>query len=179
VTRIIARHETALSRWVRVVENKVELEPHTAPETFHSFAQADYVTVVARTPSGLIPIVSQFRAAVACVTWELPGGLLDSDETPEVCCARELHEETGLRITRVVALGSWFPDTGRLENKAHVFAAETTEPDPMFVAERGMSVAFVSPDELRHRILDGSFAHLLHVGALALARLHGFDIGWT
>jgi ADP-ribose pyrophosphatase len=174
--RIIGRSETPLSRWVRVVETTVELDPNAPAEKFHSLAQADYVNVVARTASGRIPIVSQFRPAVGCVTWELPGGLLEPGESPEACCRRELQEEAGVRITRVIALGSLCPDTGRLENRAHVFAAETTDPDPSFVPEPGMSVAFVSPDELRARILDGSFVSLLHVGALALAALHGFEV---
>ena len=160
---------------MRLVENTVEIAPNVPPQKFHSFAQADYVSIVARTTSGLIPIVSQFRPAVGCVAWELPGGLLDPGEDPEVCCRRELYEETGVHATSVRSLGGWFPDTGRLENRAHIFAVEATDPDPAFVPEPGMTVAFVSPSELREGMLDGNFAHLLHVGALALAALYGFD----
>jgi hypothetical protein len=38
-----------------------------------------------------------------------------------------------------------------------------------------MTVQYASPSELRARIRDGSFAHLAHIGALALAALDGFD----
>jgi ADP-ribose pyrophosphatase len=175
VARIIARRETPVSPWVRVVENTVELAPNTPPEAFHCLAQADYVTVVARTRSGLIPIVSQFRPAVGCITWELPGGLLEAGEAPEVCCRRELREEVGVEALQVTSLGRWFPDTGRLENRGHVFAVEGSDPDPEFVPEPGTSVEYLSPSELRARIRDGSFAHLAHIGALALAALDGFD----
>jgi ADP-ribose pyrophosphatase YjhB (NUDIX family) len=164
-----------MSPWVRVVENTVELAPDTPPEAFHCIAQADYVTVVARTRSGLIPIVSQFRPAVGCITWELPGGLLEAGEAPEVCCRRELREEVGVEALQVTSLGRWFPDTGRLENRGHVFAVEGSDPDPEFVPEPGTSVEYLSPSELRARIRDGSFAHLAHIGALALAALDGFD----
>lgn len=164
-----------MSPWVRVVENTVEFAPNTPPETFHSLAQADCVAVVARTRSGLIPIVSQFRPAVGCITWELPGGLLEAGEGPEVCCRRELREEVGVDALHVRSLGHWFPDTGRLENHLHVFAVEGSDPDPAFVPEPGMSVQYLSPSELRARIRDGRFAHLLHIGALALAVLDGFD----
>jgi ADP-ribose pyrophosphatase len=177
MARIVGRRETPISPWVRLVENTVELQPGSPIETYHCLAQADYVTVVARTRSGLVPIVSQFRPAVGRPTWELPSGLLDAGEDPEACALRELREEAGLEATRVLRLGSFFPDTGRLENRLHVFAADATDPDPGFVPEAGMAIAFVSPAELRARILDGSFDHQLHIGSLATAALHGFDLG--
>jgi hypothetical protein len=43
------------------------------------------------------------------------------------------------------------------------------------VAEPGTTVQYITPSELRARIRDGSFAHLAHIGALALAALGGFD----
>lgn len=173
--RIIARSEQTLSPWVRLVETQVRLDDHTAPETYHSIAQADYVTIVARTRAGLIPIVSQFRPAVACMTLELPGGLVEPGEDAETCCRRELLEETGCSAVRVQALGSWFPDTGRLANRVHVFAVEASDPDPGFVAEPGISAELLSPGALRARLLDGSFSNLMHHGALALAALRGFE----
>ena len=38
--------------------------------------------------------------------WALPGGFVESDETPEVACLRELEEETGLKgkIRRLIGL---------------------------------------------------------------------------
>src|SRR6266513_124856 len=78
---IISRRETRLSDWVRLVEKDVDFGDGAA-RTYHSFAQADYVGVVARTPSGLIPIVRQFRPAIEQMTWELPAGLVDPGEDP-------------------------------------------------------------------------------------------------
>jgi 8-oxo-dGTP pyrophosphatase MutT (NUDIX family) len=175
--RIVTRRESPISPWVRLVENTVELSPDLPHERYHSLAQADYVTVVARTRSGLIPIVSQFRPAVGCVTWELPGGLLEPGEADEACCVRELREEAGIDALEVTRLGSYYADTGRLENLIHMFAVHGADPDPAFVAEPGSTVALVTPAELRARILDGSFKHQLHIGALATAELHGFGLG--
>ena len=39
--------------------------------------------------------------------WELPGGKLEPDETPEVCLARELMEEFGV----VVRVGDFFAES--------------------------------------------------------------------
>lgn len=177
MARIISRSETRVSPWVRLVENTVELTPERAPERYHCLAQADYVCVVARTASGRIPLVAQFRPAVGAEVWELPAGLLEAGEDPESCCRRELFEEAGVVATRVQNLGSYYPDVGRLENRIHVFTAETGDPDSAFAAEPGMTVTLVTPAELRERILTGRFLQQLHLGAFALAQLHGFELG--
>lgn len=39
--------------------------------------------------------------------WELPGGKLDPDETPETCVAREIEEELGLKAKVGPILDSW------------------------------------------------------------------------
>ena len=61
-------------------------------ETYYSIIIPDYVSVLARTPSGMIPIVRQFRPAIERYTWELPAGLIDSEEQPQTVAIRELKE---------------------------------------------------------------------------------------
>lgn len=39
--------------------------------------------------------------------WELPGGRLERDETPERCVVREIHEELGLVVATDALLDCW------------------------------------------------------------------------
>src|SRR5262245_22720879 len=115
--RIVGTERSALSPWVTLVARAVA-RGDAAPQTYHSLEQSDYVSVLALTPDGRIPLVRQFRPAVQAVTLELPGGLLDSKEAPATVAARELLEETGLVAAGApVLLGRLVPDTGRLENR--------------------------------------------------------------
>jgi 8-oxo-dGTP pyrophosphatase MutT (NUDIX family) len=42
--------------------------------------------------------------------WELPGGKLEPDEEPEVCCAREIREELALEVQVDRLLDCWVYD---------------------------------------------------------------------
>ncbi|MGW8726086.1 NUDIX hydrolase [Streptomyces sp. NPDC055808] len=41
---------------------------------------------------------SRCVSCTTCVTWELPGGVLELDEIPEAMAAREDFEETGIHV---------------------------------------------------------------------------------
>jgi 8-oxo-dGTP pyrophosphatase MutT (NUDIX family) len=172
---IVSRLEMPLSPWVRLVTKTVQLADDP-PAIYHCLAQADYVTILARTPDGRIPIVRQFRPAVDAFTWELPSGMQDDGESPEDTCRRELKEEVGLEARSLRSLGSYYADTGRLENQLHVFWVEASDPDPAFVAEPGMSIELVRFDVLQAHVLSGRFRHQLHIGALGLAWLSGIQL---
>lgn len=172
---IVARTEDAVSPWVRLVTLHAKLYPGAGPETYHALAQQDYLAILAKTPDGRIPVVRQFRPAVAEMTWELPAGLLESGEDPADAVRRELKEETGLEALQVIGAGVYFPDTGRLENRLHAFFVRAGEGSGVFRPEPGMEMQLLRPDELKSWIRQGKFRHFLHIGMLSLASLYDFD----
>jgi len=173
--KILSRTETHLSPWARVVEKEVQFSIGRR-EVYHCLAQADYVAILARTHSGLIPIVRQYRPAVEAYTWELPSGLLEEGEDPKDACRRELKEETGLNAESITYLGGYYADTGRLENRLHAFFVLASDPDPVFIPKPGISVDFVNMQTLREYVLSGKFKHQLHLGLFTLARLMGIGL---
>jgi ADP-ribose pyrophosphatase len=169
--RITGRRVTELSPWVDVVERKVEFTAGSAAESFHALSQADYVAIIALTPTGQIPLVRQFRPAIERFTWELPAGLVDPDELPADTAKRELLEETGYPALTVTALGTTAPCTARFSNWMHSFYVETGERETNFRLEPGMEVRLAHPQELPGLIASGEFISQHHIGALFQASL--------
>ena len=172
--RIRARSTTTLSPWVSIVAREVEFERGAPRELYHAVEQADYISIVALTAGGKIPIVRQYRPALETFTWELPAGPVDPGEAPAETCRRELLEETGLTTRAIHRLGTHAPCTGRLNNRVHTFFIEAGERIAGFKPEPGLTVKLVSPAEIVGMAKSGKLAAQLHVAALFLAELNGF-----
>ncbi len=73
-------------------------------------------------------LIRQYRYAVGRELLELPAGILEPDEPPEVCAARELEEETGYRAERIERLCSFYTTPGGTNEMLHVFLAQGLTP---------------------------------------------------
>jgi ADP-ribose pyrophosphatase len=172
--RIRSRRTTAVSPWVSLIAREVEFSHGAAPQIYHAVEQPDYISIVALTRGGKIPIVRQYRPALEAYAWELPAGLVDPGEDPAEGCRRELLEETGFTVRAIHALGENSACTGRLNNRIHNFFVAAGERAAGFSPEPGITVKLVSPAEIVRLIKRGVFVSQLHIGALLLAELNGF-----
>lgn len=116
--RIVAKTEVFTNEWLNVTKKSVEMGWKEGVDEYYSVRVADYIAIYAVTPSGKIAIVKQYRPALERFTHELPAGTVEKEETPDATCRRELKEETGLDCRRIFDLGTFFPDSGRLEEMA-------------------------------------------------------------
>ncbi len=169
--KITGRRVTELSPYIDIIERQVEFAEGSQVELYHAVLQADYIAIVAMTPSGQIPLVRQFRPAIERFTWELPAGLLDPGEDPADTAKRELREETGYPALKIHPLGTTAPCTARFSNWMHSFFVETGERIPDFAGEAGIEVRLAEPKELPDLIFSGEFVSQHHIGALFQASL--------
>src|SRR5258707_9685625 len=134
--KIRSRHTIPVSPWMHVIAREVEFTSGAKPEIYHAVGQLDYLTIVALTPAGRIPIVRQYRPAIEAFTWELPAGLVEHGEEPAAASSRGLLEETGSPPHAIHSLGPPAPaSAARFTNLVHSILGETGEPVADFSPE--------------------------------------------
>lgn len=109
----------------------------------------DGVGILALTRDGMVPLVSQFRAAIGEITREIPAGLVDDGETPLEAARRELSEEAGLHGGEWIHLRRYAQAEGYSSGWIDLFLAldcERGENHP--VGDEDLDLSFHAFDDL-------------------------------
>lgn len=169
-------------RWISlradhcVTQRGAELDPYYVLE------YPDWVHVVALDEEDRLLFVRQYRHGAGVVSLELPGGMMDPDESdPLVTGARELLEETGHAAASFRHLTRLSPNPASHANAVHVLLAERARfvKPPSLDATEDIAVELVPWREALELALAGEMINAQHVGLLmiALAQAKGVRIG--
>ncbi len=134
----------------------------------------DWVNIVALTPERKILVVKQFRLGVEVVTTEVPAGVMEPEEAPQVAAMRELAEETGYTSDDWTYLGWVEPNSAFQNNHCHQFLAKNVIQTRETEQDLGEDVAYceMTLPQIRAEIRAGRMRNALSL--LTLSRV--FDI---
>lgn len=76
---------------------------------------------------GEVLLSRQYRLQINALSYEVPGGRVEEDETPEVAAVRECLEETGVRCLNVNPLLSYHSSLDIWKNYTYTFYSEELE----------------------------------------------------
>jgi ADP-ribose pyrophosphatase len=77
---------------------------------------------------GRIVLVRQYRHPVMDFTLEIPAGMIEGNEDPKSCAARELEEETGYKCGDLTFMFKMYSSIGFCTEVLHVYLAENITP---------------------------------------------------
>lgn len=86
------------------------------------------VAIIPCLPGAKIVLVRQYRYPIDKWIWEIPAGLLEPNEKPEDCAARELAEETGYRARNLSLLATLHSSPGFCDEVVYLFFADNLKP---------------------------------------------------
>src|SRR5258705_7563854 len=111
------------------LRSDVKISPRTGKEhDFFVLDSVNWVNVIAVTPDRQLVMVEQYRHGSNTVELEIPGGMMDADETDPVATAvRELREETGYEGKNARLLGKIHSNPAILSNFTYTVLVENCE----------------------------------------------------
>ena len=80
-------------------------------KNFHKIILKDAVMIIVKNEVNEILFVKQYRPGVGKSVYELPGGMVEK-ETPIIAAKRELKEETGIQVKKIVKILNYYRHSG-------------------------------------------------------------------
>lgn len=168
-------------RWIHLRADAWETAGGRVLDPWYMLEWQDWVHVVALTPDDRLVLVRQFRPGFGAAALELPGGIMEPEETDPVAAARrEFREETGHDAAAFVPVASLSPEPAHATNRIHFVLATGAAPagpqhlDP---AEE-IAVETLPVGTVLAGLGAGVLANATHVGGLLLALRQAGRIGF-
>ncbi len=127
---------------------------------------------------GSIVLIRNYRFAVDEHLWELPAGILEDDEEPELCAARELKEETGYAAGSIEKLGEFYPGPGTNDELMYSYlATNLVDGEQNLETYEQITVEVFPEAKIRRMVADGTIHDGKTIATLALYWLRERDQG--
>lgn len=154
-------------RWLKLTADRCRLPDGKVLEPYYVLHDHDWVHVFAQAADGRVLVVRQFRYAAATVCVELPGGVVDTGESPLIAAQRELLEETGHTASEWTSVGRMYANPARQTNSVHIFLARglshSAEQD--LDESEGIEFEYASIPDLHLMIERNQFSQALHTAS--------------
>lgn len=161
-------NQVADCRVFKVRQDFCERESDNIQHSFFVLENPDWVNVIALTKERKVVLIEQFRHGIEQNILELPGGMIDENEEPEIGARRELLEETGYSAEKFIFLGKSHPNPAIQNNWIYHYLAENCEKldDVEFDEHESVITKLFDLDEIENLIENETITHSLVLAAL-------------
>jgi 8-oxo-dGTP pyrophosphatase MutT (NUDIX family) len=169
--RIVSSEYRIDTKFLRLRADRVELPSGVVVDEYFVRESRGFCVVFALTTGGDVLLVRQYKHGASQVVTELPAGMLDADESPAACAARELAEETGYTGAPPEFVRTFLVDPTNATAHFHLFVVRdaVVTRDQQFDVTEDIEVALASVDEVRAMALDGRIAGATQVAAVLIS----------
>lgn len=108
-------------KWATLRVDTCKLQGGAVKDDYYVLEYPNWVNAVALTKEGKVILVRQYRYAADIISLEIPGGVMDDNETPEVAIRRELLEETGYSFSTCKLVATLYPNPATSNNTTFTF----------------------------------------------------------
>lgn len=157
--------------WATLRSDKCEMPDGRIVEQYYVLEYPNWVNAVAITEDSKVLMVRQYRHAAGIVSLEIPGGVIDGDESPEHAIKRELLEETGYLFDDIEELNAVYANPSTANNKTFAFLArggKKVQGQSLDEHEEIVVEEYTIP-EIKQLLMDNKIMQALHCTAIFYA----------
>lgn len=165
--KLISSRQTASYRIFNLRTDRACSPRTNKAHKFYVLESKDWVNVIPITPQNDVVLIRQYRHGTRKVTLEIPGGIVETDDSPEAAAGRELLEETGYQGSKMIPLSVVYPNPAFLNNRCYTYLASNVlltgeqEQDE----KEDIKVLLRPLDEIPRLIREGEISHSLVLAA--------------
>lgn len=117
---------------------------------------------------GSVLLARQYRLLIDQLSWEIPGGKVDKNETPQEAAIRECFEETGIRCRHLKPLVDYHSALEYIKGYVHIFYTTDFEDSDDFTpnSKEVESIAWIPLKECFAMIKEGKINDSFSILAL-------------
>ena len=134
---------------------------------FYILETINWVNVIPITSKNEVVLIRQYRHGSRKITLEIPGGIVEQNDSPEKAAQRELREETGYHASEMVPLGVVDPNPAILNNQCYTYLARNAFPAGKQELDEmeDIEVVLRPLDDIPRLIREGEITHSLVLAA--------------
>lgn len=154
--------------WATLRVDKLELPNGNIKDEYYVLEYPTWVNMVAITEDGNVLFVKQYRHGADQIMVELPAGVVEDDEEPEVAARRELLEETGYAFDNIEYICELFANPATSGNLTYTYlltgGKKLQEQD--LDSSEDIEVVEMTIEEAKKFLFDNKIGQALHSSAL-------------
>lgn len=129
----------------------------------------DWVNIIAVNSAGDILLERQFRFGTDTIETEIPGGVIEPNESPALAAARELEEETGYISPAWQQIGVVKANPAIMQNRCFTFLARDIQGTGAthWDVDEDIEYFFASEAEVKQMLRSGEISNAYVVAAFA------------
>jgi ADP-ribose pyrophosphatase len=146
----------------------------TFRKEYHIFEFGPRAGVVALRETAVL-LLRQYRFLIDRLSWEIPGGGGNADESPAATAIRETREETRIECHDLEPLLTYYPGLDNVDNRTAIFISRRQTIVAPFVAnpKEAVEIAWIPLAECVRMIMAGEILDALTVAGILGAHAIG------
>ena len=154
--------------WATLRVDKLEMPNGNIKEEYYVLEYPTWVNMVAITEDNQVIFVKQYRHGAGQIMVELPAGVVEENEDPEIAARRELLEETGYAFDDISYVCELYANPATSGNLTYTYLltggrkVQEQELDP----SEDIDVVLMDLEDAKLFLFDNKIGQALHTSAL-------------